>query len=94
MRKAFNLNQLDLLFSDPAVPLYKSLGAVPYAKSVTVVATGKIIARVRPRGFILNSNLVSDVLNRGDCFVVDMETGDLKVLPSSVSITSHNLIIS
>ena len=46
---------------------------------------GKILMRVKPVQFLLNSTLVTDVINRGDCFVVDMETGNLYVTDGSKS---------
>ena len=42
---------------------------------------GKSLMRVKPTQFLLNSTLVADVLNRGDCFVVDMELGTLYIIP-------------
>lgn len=39
----------------------------------------KIYMKVVPRQFLLNSTLVSDVLNRGDCFVVDAFNGSLLI---------------
>ena len=63
------------------------LADIPYGRAVTVVGSGKVIARVRPRGFLLNSNLVSDVLNRADCFVVNMTTGDLTIMKSTTDVT-------
>jgi len=74
----------DLLQDMPNVNILQD---IPYGRAVTVVGSGKIVARVRPRGFLLNSNLVSDVLNRADCFVVDMKTGDLTVMKSSTAVT-------
>jgi len=81
--------QLELIFNSllPASSTDTTLADIPYGRSVSIKATGRIIAKVRPRGFILNSNLVGDVLNRGDCFVVDMETGDLRVLSRNTTVT-------
>ena len=35
----------------------------------------KILMRVKPTGFLLNSNIVADVMSRGDVFVVDLAKG-------------------
>ena len=69
------------------LPKTATLQEIPYGRAVTVIGRDKIVARVRPRGFLLNSNLVSDVLNRADCFVVNMTTGDLTIMKSSTQVT-------
>jgi hypothetical protein len=48
-----------------------------YGMPVQDKKTGKIIMRIRPTGFLLNSTLVSEVLSRGDTFIVDLEKGTL-----------------
>ena len=79
---------LDDLFNTLSnIPNISTLQDIPYGRAVTVVSSGKIVAKVRPRGFILNSNLVSDVLNRADCFVVNMTTGDLTIMKSTTEVT-------
>lgn len=40
----------------------------------------KLLMRVKPIGFLLNSSLITDVINRGGVFVVDLETGVLSAL--------------
>lgn len=56
----------------------------------------RLIMKVKPTGFLLNSNVVGDVLNRGDCFVVDLSTGVLyptvstkAVLPMDCKLQYH-----
>lgn len=41
---------------------------------------GKLLMRVKPTQFLLNSTLVADVLNRGDAFVINVETGTLYIM--------------
>lgn len=36
---------------------------------------GNIVMRVKPTRFILNSTVISDVMNRGDVFVVNLAKG-------------------
>jgi hypothetical protein len=77
--------QLGLIFED--IKNVNHLSDISYGKAVTVIDSGEIVAKVRPRGFLLNSNLVSDVLNRADCFVVNMENGDLTIMKSTTAVT-------
>jgi len=41
----------------------------------------RLIMKVKPTGFLLSSPVVVDVLNIGDCFVVDMAEGTLYAVP-------------
>ena len=41
---------------------------------------GTTMMRLKPTSFILNSNLVTEVLNRGDVFCSNLITGTLYVL--------------
>ena len=37
---------------------------------------GEIWMRAKPAGFICNSRVMADVVNKGDCFAVNLRTGD------------------
>lgn len=54
-----------------------TISKMPYGEVFKV--NGKFLMRVKPTSFLLNSNLVGDVLNRGDCFIVDIEKGTLYI---------------
>lgn len=41
---------------------------------------GKYLMKLKPTQWLLNSSLVSDVLNRADCFVCNIETGTLYIM--------------
>ena len=55
-----------------------TLRTAPYGEILKV--NGRYLMKLKPTQFILNSNLVSDVLNRADCFVCNIETGTLYVM--------------
>jgi len=44
------------------------------------VFNGSYRMKLKPTQFLLNSSLVSDVLNRADCFVCDIEKGTLYIM--------------
>lgn len=50
----------------------------PYGEILKV--EGKYLMKLKPTQWLLNSNLVSDVLNRADCFVCNIETGTLYIM--------------
>jgi len=56
------------------------ISSVPVGIVAKDEATGMILLRVKPTQFILNSNIVVDVLTRGDVFVVNMSKGTLFVM--------------
>lgn len=76
--------QTSLLIIDD-IPTLKQLPFGEVAK-----ANGKTVMRLKPTQFLLNSNLVADVLNRNDCFVCNLELGTLYILPGSTPIVTQN----
>lgn len=46
----------------------------------------KYLMKLKPTQWLLNSNLVSDVLNRADCFVCNIETGTLYIVEGNKSV--------
>ena len=48
---------------------------------------GKLVMRVKPVNFITNSSLVTDVINRGKVFVVDIEKGTLFIADGETTIS-------
>jgi hypothetical protein len=70
------LTQLPLLLTEEkkAKP---TISSMPYGEAFK--SKGKLLMRVKPTQFLLNSTIVADVLNRGDAFVVNIETGTLYI---------------
>jgi hypothetical protein len=58
-----------------------TISDMPYGEAFR--SKGKLLMRVKPTQFLLNSTIVSDVLNRGDAFVVNIETGTLYITKGS-----------
>lgn len=56
----------------------------PYGEIVKY--KGKLLMRVKPTQFLLNSTLVGDVLNRGDVFVCNIESGTLYIMKGDTPI--------
>lgn len=56
----------------------------PYGEIVK--CKGKLLMRVKPTQFLLNSTLVADVLNRGDVFVCNVESGTLYIMKGDTPI--------
>lgn len=74
--------QIEFDFTDkqekiPANPQVKHL---PYGKLFKFVGKKGYFLRVKPTGYILNSELVADVLNRRDVFVTSVERGTLYIV--------------
>lgn len=68
--------QLELMQIEDEIqlPTLRSLSAGAAFKSKS-----KYYIKAKPVSFLLNSSLVSDALNRADCFIVDLVTGSLLV---------------
>lgn len=56
----------------------------------------KTLMRLKATGFLLNSNLVADILNRADCLVADLEKGTVYIMEGSkeVSFCDASLLIT
>lgn len=71
------------LLTEETKPL---LHSIPHGETCSF--RGKILMRLKPTSFLLNSTLVGDVLNRGDCFVCNVETGTLYIMPGNIEVES------
>lgn len=49
----------------------------PFKRADATGAHGPLFIRVKPTGFLLNSNILGDVLNRGDILTVNLEKNTL-----------------
>ena len=65
----------------------KTLKDLPFGEPFYFNSTVRM--KVKPTGFLLNSSLVGDVLNRADCFVIDVEKGTLYVMLGSTPSDKH-----
>jgi hypothetical protein len=55
-----------------------NLRTAPYGE--VLKHEGKYLMKLKPTQWLLNSNLVGDVLNRADCFVCNLESGTLYIM--------------
>ena len=54
-------------------------------------AKGKhVIMKIKPTGFLLNSNIVADVSQRGDCFVCNLSNGTVYAVEADKLVTAIN----
>lgn len=58
-----------------------TIGNTGHGIPVIDTASNALIMKVKPTGFILNSSLVIDVLNRSDCFVINLHKGTMYSVP-------------
>lgn len=58
-----------------------------WGRLFTRVKDGKTYMRVRPVSYVLNSTLVQETLNEGKLFVVEVASGDLKIIPKEDKVT-------
>lgn len=54
----------------------------------------QIFMRVKPTGFLLNSNLVNDVIARGDIFVVNLSKGTLRAFSGNIDVQEIDVLIT
>lgn len=78
------IKQLQLNLDAPA-PL--TVSDILPGNVIQTISGKAILMRVKVTGFLLNSNIVADVLNRGDCFVVNLEKGTLYVIAGDTEVT-------
>lgn len=67
----------------------------PYGIPLTRIQDKSTIMRVKPTSFLLNSTLVTEVLNRADVFIVNVVTGTLFSIKGTeeVKILNAKLVI-
>ena len=73
--------QQSLLIIDKA-PILRE---IPYGQAVQYGE--KTLLKLKPTRFLLNSNIVADVLNRGDCLVCNLELGTLYIMKGDEPVT-------
>lgn len=54
-----------------------TINQAPYGVALKRIKDSSTILRVKPTSFLLNSTLVTEVLNRSDVFIVNLVTGTL-----------------
>lgn len=50
---------------------------------------GRVYMKVHPTQSMFHSKMVTDVINRGDCFVVNLQTGTLTILQGNSSVVHY-----
>jgi hypothetical protein len=63
------------------IPRTNTILSTPHGKVVRRNDNSKLIMKVKPTGFLLNSTLVGDIINRRDVLVIDIEKGTLYSIP-------------
>lgn len=77
--------QFDLDLELPAGTIHTLL-EMPFGEPFRFSGFGKpyrFYMRVKPIQWVLNSNLLSDCINRGKCFVVALDKGNFQVVDGS-----------
>lgn len=57
-----------------------TINQIPFGQTCRLDGYDGYIMRVKPVNYLLNSTLVSDVINRNKCFVVNIETGNMFIV--------------
>ena len=73
-------------FNAPKSPTL-TLRDISYGTLVQSHVTKKLLMKVKPTGFLLNSTVVGAVLNRADCLVVDVVKGTLYCVQGDIEVT-------
>lgn len=76
--------QLELLPTSPDNPIL--LKDIMSGTIAQIVGNKKIVMRIKPTGFLLNSNIIGDVINRGDVLIVDMAKGTLYCVHGDITV--------
>lgn len=67
-----------------------TINRAPYGIPLTRKQDSSTIMRVKPTSFLLNSTLVTEVLNRADVFIVNVVTGTLFSIKGTEEVTILN----
>ena len=54
-----------------------TINTIPVGVPVWDVKGKQVIMKIKPTGFLLNSNIVADVSQRGDCFICALSKGTI-----------------
>jgi len=60
-----------------AAPTKLTIADILSGNVVRVKTSGAIVMKIKVTGFLLNSTVIGDILNRGDSLVVDLKKGTL-----------------
>lgn len=79
--------QLELLTPSPMeVPKALTLADIGYGIPVYYVVGRRIIMKLKPTGFLLNSSVIGDVINRRDYVVTDLSKGTVYCMKGSCEV--------
>jgi hypothetical protein len=67
--------QIELFEDKPKFVSANTLNNLDFGTPVSIY--GNICIRVKPVNFLLNSTLITDVINRGDVFIVNLTKGTM-----------------
>lgn len=86
-KKSSATNQIEFEFATSDSTQLKD---IPIGGYYTPKDHFSVSRRVAPVKFLVHSTMVHEVLTRGDCFVVNVETGMLTIAPYSLAVTPLN----
>lgn len=61
------------------VPVSSILAGVPFVRG----GNESVFMRLKPTGFILNSSVICDIINRNDIIIVDLKQGTMYAIKGS-----------
>ena len=64
----------------PELAVTNTINQLPFGKAFRFERSGQIHIRVKPVNYLLNSTLLTDVINRGKCIVSNVEKGTVYVV--------------
>jgi hypothetical protein len=85
--------QIELLPPEPVVKKLL-LSDILHGNVVRIKKSKAIVMRLKITSFLLNSTIVADVLNRGDCFVCNLQTGTAYPTSGSVEVERLDTLMS
>ena len=56
---------------------HTTINLIPVGVPVWDAKGKQVIMKIKPTGFLLNSNIVADVSQRGDCFICSLSKGTI-----------------
>jgi hypothetical protein len=72
------------------LPSLVTINIVAVGKPVWDIKAKRMIMKVKPTGFLLNSNIVADVSQRGDCFVCALKEGTVYAVTADRQVQEVN----
>ena len=67
-----------------------TINLIPVGMPVWDVKGKQVIMKIKPTGFLLNSTIVADVSQRGDCFICSLNKGTVFAVEAARLVTAIN----